>query len=74
MAEVPGLAATGAIMSKPVEEILQAILDEFASGKQSREELEAKALFRLLNYCPPRELENDATCPGFESAVGLRKS
>jgi hypothetical protein len=40
-------------MSKPVEDILQSILNEFAASKQSREELEAKALFRLLNYCSP---------------------
>jgi hypothetical protein len=47
-----GIGAT--IMRKPAEElIIQSILDEFAASHQSREELEAKALFRLLNYCPP---------------------
>jgi hypothetical protein len=40
-------------MSRPVDELLQSILDEFAAGRQSREALEAKTLFRLLNYCPP---------------------
>jgi hypothetical protein len=50
-----------AMMSKPVEEILQSILDEFAASRQSREELEAKALFRLLNCCPPTELEKGAS-------------
>jgi hypothetical protein len=39
-------------MSKPVDDILQSILDEFAVSKQSRDELVARALFRLLNYCP----------------------
>jgi hypothetical protein len=40
-------------MSKPVDEILQSILDDFAASRQTPEQLEAKALFRLLNYCPP---------------------
>jgi hypothetical protein len=40
-------------MSKSAEQmIIQSILDEFAESHQSRGELEAKALFRLLNYCP----------------------
>jgi hypothetical protein len=50
-------------MSKPAEEILQSILDEFAASKQGREELEAKALFRLLNYCPPSGFETGVTSP-----------
>jgi hypothetical protein len=40
-------------MSKPVDDMLQSILDEFAVSKQSHDELVARALFRLLNYCPP---------------------
>jgi len=40
-------------MSKAVDEILNSILEEFKAGRQAKEELEAKALFRLLNYCPP---------------------
>jgi hypothetical protein len=50
-------------MSKPIEEILQSILDEFAASKQGREELVAKALFRLLNYCPPPDFETGAMSP-----------
>ena len=50
-------------MSKSVEQILQSILDEFAASKQAREELEAKALFRLLNYCPPPDFETGAMSP-----------
>jgi len=54
MAVVTKFAIGGMIMSKPAEElIIQSILDEFAASHHSREELEAKALFRLLNYCPP---------------------
>jgi hypothetical protein len=44
-------------MSRPVDELVQSILDDFAAGKQPKEVLEAKTLFRLLNYCPPRALE-----------------
>jgi hypothetical protein len=40
-------------MSRPVEELLQSILDDFAAGRQSQEALEAKTLFGLLTYCPP---------------------
>jgi hypothetical protein len=40
-------------MSKAVDEILNSILAEFAACRQATEELEAKALYRLLNYCPP---------------------
>ena len=40
-------------MSKAVDEIISSIIEEFRVGRQSKEELEAKALFRLLNYCPP---------------------
>ena len=40
-------------MSKAVDELMDSILEEFKAGRQAKEELEAKALFRLLNYCPP---------------------
>jgi hypothetical protein len=40
-------------MSKAVDEILNFILEDFKAGREAKEELEAKALFRLLNYCPP---------------------
>jgi hypothetical protein len=40
-------------MSKAVDEILNSIIEEFKTCRQAKEALEAKALFRLLNYCPP---------------------
>ena len=40
-------------MSKAVDEILNSILEEFEACRQATKEFEAKALFRLLNYCPP---------------------
>jgi len=43
-------------MSKAVDEILNSILEDFKAcgqAKEEFEEFEAKALFRLLNYCPP---------------------
>ena len=40
-------------MSKAVDELMDSILEEFKAGRQAKEELVAKALFRLLNYCPP---------------------
>jgi hypothetical protein len=40
-------------MSKAVDEILNSIIEDFKFCRQATEELEAKALFRLLNYCPP---------------------
>jgi len=40
-------------MSKAVDEILNSILEEFKACRQAPEEFEAKALYRLLNYCPP---------------------
>jgi hypothetical protein len=50
-------------MSRPVDELVQSILDDFAAGKQLQEVLEAKTPFRLLNYCPPRALEIGETYP-----------
>ena len=32
---------------------LNSIIEEFKACRPAEEELEAKALFRLLNYCPP---------------------
>jgi len=59
MVIVTKFAIDGAIMGKSIEKlIIQSILDEFAVSHQSPEELEAKALFRLLNYCPPPDLES----------------
>jgi len=43
-------------MSKAVDEILNSILEEFKACRHAREEFEAKALYRLLNYCPPRSV------------------
>lgn len=40
-------------MSKAVDEILNSILNDFKAGGQANEAAEAKALYRLLNYCPP---------------------
>ena len=50
-------------MSKAVDELIQSIRDDFAAGKQTPEELEAKALFRLLNYCAPTALKTGETQP-----------
>lgn len=36
-------------MSKALDEILNSILEDFKAGRQAKEELETKALFRLLN-------------------------
>jgi hypothetical protein len=50
-------------MSRPVDELLRSITNDFAAAKQTQEELEAKALFRLLNYCPPTALQIGETPP-----------
>jgi hypothetical protein len=50
-------------MSRPVDELIQTILDDFAAGKLPAEVLEAKALFLLLNYCPPPPLGVSAAYP-----------
>lgn len=42
-------------MSKSVEELLDSIIRDWALCEQDHGELEAKSLFRLLNYCPPPE-------------------
>ena len=48
-------------MSRPVEKLIQSILDDFAASKDARESLEAKALFQLLNCCLPPK--SDASVP-----------
>jgi len=61
MAVVTRFAIAGAIMGKSIEQlIIQSILDDFAASHQARADLEAKALFRLLNYCPPVHLESSS--------------
>jgi hypothetical protein len=40
-------------MSEAVEEILNSILEDLKPADPPRKKLEAKALFRLLNYCSP---------------------
>jgi hypothetical protein len=42
-----------AAMSKAVDDIINSILEEYKTSGISREELDKKTLFRLLNYCPP---------------------
>jgi hypothetical protein len=42
-------------MSRPVEEILAFIIEDFLRCEKSHKDLEAKAIFCLLNYCPPPE-------------------
>jgi hypothetical protein len=35
------------------EVMLTSILEELAASAENQRECEAKAIFRLLNYCPP---------------------
>jgi hypothetical protein len=39
-------------MRKHVEQILSSILEEYERDEKNSDELEAKSLFLLLNYCP----------------------
>jgi hypothetical protein len=39
-------------MNRHAEAILKSIMEELAASEKSREEVEAKAVFCLLNYCP----------------------
>jgi hypothetical protein len=48
-------------MSRPVDELIQSILDDFAVGNRAQQPLEAKTLFRLLNCCLPPKSEMDKT-------------
>jgi hypothetical protein len=43
------------------EEIIVSIRKEYARGGKDIAELEAKSLFKLLNYCPPRHKEPEKT-------------
>jgi hypothetical protein len=46
-------------MSRPAEEILASIIENFLRCEKSHKDLkdlEEKAIFCLLNYCPPSEL------------------
>jgi hypothetical protein len=43
-------------MNKHAQEIIDSIIEDFAAGDGSREELEARSLFRLLNFCPVEPL------------------
>jgi hypothetical protein len=44
-------------MKSPAEKILDSIVEEFATSGMNRPELEARAIFRILNYCPPLEVD-----------------
>jgi hypothetical protein len=43
-------------MSRPAEEILASITEDFLRCEKSHQDLEEKAIFCLLNYCPPPEV------------------
>jgi hypothetical protein len=40
-------------MNKHAEDLIVSILEEHARAEKGDAALEAKSLFRLLNYCPP---------------------
>ena len=42
-------------MNKAAEAMLASILEELAASAENQRQCEAKAIFRLLNYCPPGE-------------------
>jgi hypothetical protein len=42
-------------VNKAAEVLLASILEELAASAENQRQCEAKAIFRLLNYCPPRE-------------------
>jgi hypothetical protein len=52
-------------VNKHAKHILESIMEELAAADKSREAIEAKAVFRLLNYCPPDRdtLERESTAP-----------
>lgn len=39
-------------MSSHVKALLGSIMEELAASDSDREEIEARSIFRLLNYCP----------------------
>jgi hypothetical protein len=42
-------------VNKAAEAMLASILEELAASTENQRQCEAKAIFRLLNYCPPGE-------------------
>jgi hypothetical protein len=52
-------------VNKHAKQILDSILEELTAADKSREAIEAKAVFCLLNYCPPdhHTLERESTAP-----------
>ena len=42
-------------MNKAAEVMLASILEELAVSAENQRQCEAKATFRLLNFCPPGE-------------------
>jgi hypothetical protein len=42
-------------MRKHVEELISSILEEYARCEKDQHDLEAKSIFRILNFCPPPE-------------------
>lgn len=48
-------------MRKYAEEIIVSIREEYARGEKDIAELEAKSLFKILNYCPPTDKEPKKT-------------
>lgn len=61
-------------MSRPVDKLLQSIKDDFAVVRDSQralDALEARSLFRLLNYCPPPAPETGEPHPPSKDHHGL---
>jgi len=50
------------------EKFLSSIVDELVSAVKDREKAQAKAVFRLLNYCPVRD-----ESPGCDEAGSARR-
>jgi hypothetical protein len=42
-------------VNKHAEALLASILEELAASGENKQQCEAKAVFRLLNYCPPED-------------------
>jgi hypothetical protein len=49
-------------------ELLDSIVEEFANSGMKREDLEARAIFHILNYCLPPEVN----IPLLEKPAGLK--
>lgn len=54
------------MINKHAQEIIDSIIEDFALCDSSRGEMEAKAIFRLLNFCPPATA---ADLPGTEKNI-----